>query len=133
MLKSRLLLGLAVFGLCAAPAFAQSDDEIDARLSARYDRCLNVAETTVEMVKCNTDELVGRDADLNRAYRTLMGQSSTAAATGFRRSQRAWLSVRDSDCAAEAGQGTIARINMAECVLRKTVERTLWLEARIAG
>ena len=64
MLKFPLLLGLAVFGLVAAPAFAQSDDEIDARLSARYDRCLNVAETTVEMVKCNTDELVGRDADL---------------------------------------------------------------------
>ena len=36
MLKSPLLLGLAVVGLCAAPAFAQSDEEIDARLSARY-------------------------------------------------------------------------------------------------
>lgn len=131
MLKSPLLLGLAVLGLVAAPAFAQSDDEIDARLSARYDRCLDVAETTVEMVKCNTDELVGRDADLNRAYRALMAQSNTAAAAGFRRSQRAWLSTRDSDCAAEAGQGTIARVNMAACVLRKTVARTLWLEARL--
>ena len=133
MLKSPLLLGLAVVGLCAAPAFAQSDDEIDARLSARYDRCMNVAETTVEMVKCNTDELVGRDADLNRVYRTLMAQSNATTATGFRRSQRAWLSTRDSDCAAEAGQGSIARVNMAQCVLRKTVERTLWLEARVAG
>ena len=133
MLKSPLLLGLAVVGLCAAPAFGQSDDEIDARLSARYDRCMNVAETTVEMVKCNTDELVGRDADLNRVYRTLMAQSNATAAAGFRRSQRAWLSTRDSDCAAEAGQGSIARVNMAQCVLRKTVERTLWLEARVAG
>lgn len=133
MLKSPLLLGLAVVGLCAAPAFAQSDEEIDARLSARYDRCLNVAETTVEMVKCNADELVGRDADLNRVYRTLMAQSNTTAATGFRRSQRAWLSTRDSDCAAEAGEGSIARVNMAQCVLRKTVARTLWLEARAAG
>jgi uncharacterized protein YecT (DUF1311 family) len=131
MLNSRLLLGLAAFGMCAAPAFAQSDDEIDARLSARYDRCLSIAETTVEMVKCNSDELVGRDAELNRAYRALMAQSNTTAAAGFRRSQRAWLSTRDSDCAAEAGQGTIAQINMAECVLRKTVERTLWLEARL--
>ena len=131
MLKSSLLLGFAVLGLCAAPALAQSDDEVDARLSARYDRCLNVAETTVDMVKCNSDELVGRDAELNRAWRTLMAQSNTTAAAGFRRSQRAWLAARDSDCAAEAGQGTIARVNMAECVLRKTVQRTLWLEARL--
>ena len=131
MLKSRVLLGLAVVGLCAAPAFAQTDDEIDGRLSARYDRCLNVAETTVDMVKCNTDELVGRDAELNRAYRTLMAQSNATAAAGFRRSQRAWLSTRDSDCVAEAGGGSIARVNTAQCVLRKTVQRTLWLEARL--
>ena len=132
MLKPRLLAGLAVLGLCAAPAFAQSDDEIEARLSARYDRCLDVAETTIAMVKCNTDELVGRDAELNQAYRALMAQSGATAAAGFRRSQRAWLSTRDSDCAAEAGQGSLARVTTAQCVLRKTVQRTLWLEARIA-
>ncbi|CAN5406650.1 lysozyme inhibitor LprI family protein [soil metagenome] len=114
----------------AQPALIQSDDAVDARLSSDYDDCMDAADTTTDMQACVKAEFADQDADLNSAYRDLLADSDPGPAAAFRRSQRAWLAVRDSDCIAESGGGTQGRVDASICVLRKTVARTLWLEAR---
>src|SRR5690625_4370388 len=72
------------------------------------DACGEAADTAT-MLTCINSDLSVADADLNTLYGTLLGKmqhwdrSGDAGAVGFetrlRRSQRAWISFRDAECA----------------------------------
>ncbi len=86
-------------------------DPIVARYSADYEGCMRRAGSTLDMVGCADHESDRWDARMSRA-------------------QKAWTEFRDADCAAfDEDGGSIARIDASQCVLRRTVERTLELEA----
>lgn len=130
----RLILITAAL-LAAAPAFAQDEptDPVMARYTPGYDKCLESPEggSTAGMIGCIGQELEIQDKALNAAYAKAMGDLNDRQKARLRTAQRAWLAFRDADCASQQDEdwGTLSRITANACVLRMTVERTIYLEA----
>lgn len=123
-----LASALAPTSLCAA-----SPEALEARYSPAYDRCLESpgGQSTFGMIECATAELKVQDASLNRAYRAAMADLNERQKARLRAAQRAWIAFRDADCAAQFDEdwGSLSRISANVCILQRTVERTLDLEA----
>jgi len=83
------------------------------------------------MVQCIGVELKLQDAALNAAYRTLTADMTPEQKAGLQKAQRAWIAFRDADCAARYSPdwGTMSTIDANFCMLRRTTERTIELEA----
>lgn len=106
---------LPVLILAAAPAPAAS-------------ACLDRTSTTA-MVTCLAAETKTADARLNAAYRAARARVPARQAAQLQVAQRAWIAFRDSNCRAYAlGEGTIARVETAQCGLDLTVRRADELE-----
>ena len=117
---------LAAFLLLAA-------DPVEQRYSPAYQRCLDApaGQTTAGMVQCISAEIQVQDAALNRAYQKTMAGLNGQQRTNLQKAQRAWIAFREADCGAvydPDAWGSISRINSGTCVLRMTVERTIYLE-----
>lgn len=106
-------------------------DPIAARYSPAYDTCMHRAGSTLEMVDCAARETERWDARLNRAYQQRMAALNDRQRAALKRAEKTWLAFRQADCDAYEDEdwGTISRIDAAQCLLRRTVERTLELEA----
>ena len=83
------------------------------------------------MIECTAAELKVQDSRLNQAYRVAMADLNDRQKARLKTAQRAWIAFRDADCAAQFDEdwGTLSRISANVCVLQRTVERTLELEA----
>lgn len=122
----RLGLGLAgclaVSLACAPAGFAQD--------------CPN-AQTQRDLDACAGHRFEQADADLNAAYRRVLGRLQhdagvTKLLTG---AQRAWLAFRDAECTfASVGEqgGTIYPVALAECRTELTRARTRRLDEYLA-
>lgn len=130
-MRTALIAALALAAL-AAPAFAVTDQEIEAQYSKAYTQCLAVpsGQSTVGMIDCTREELARQDAILNRTYAAVMKDLNARQIAKLRTAQRAWLAYRDADCASMEDEdwGTLSRVIANGCVLRRTVERTLELK-----
>jgi len=121
--------------LAATPAFAQDEetDPVMARYTPAYDKCLESPEgqSTAGMIGCVGQELEVQDKALNAAYAASMAQLNDRQKAKLRAAQKAWIAFRDADCASREDQdwGTLSRIDANTCMLRRTVERTIELEA----
>jgi uncharacterized protein YecT (DUF1311 family) len=106
-------------------------DPIVARYSPIYEGCMRKAGSTLDMIDCAERENDRWDARLNRAYQARMTSFNDRQRGALKRAQKAWLLFRDADCAAyeDDDWGTISKIDASQCVLRRTVERTVELEA----
>ena len=106
-------------------------DPIIARYSPVYEGCMHKAASTLDMIDCAGRENDRWDARLNRAYQARMTSFNDRQRGALKRAQKAWLLFRDADCAAyeDDDWGTISKIDASQCVLRRTVERTIELEA----
>lgn len=106
-------------------------DPIAARYSAVYEGCMHKAGSTLDMIDCAGRENDRWDARLNRAYQSRMNALNDRQRSALKRAQKAWLAFREADCAAyeDDDWGTISKIDASQCVLRRTVERALELEA----
>ena len=108
--------------------------------------CMDTEEggfSTTGMMFCTLAEYEAWDVELNRAYRRAMedlrkmdAQEAEAfpefadRADSLRTAQRAWIPLRDGDCALEYamwGSGSMRQIAGASCLLDKTAERTIYL------
>jgi uncharacterized protein YecT (DUF1311 family) len=125
----RALAGLLVSALVAGPAAAAPP--ADPWESPAYKACMKTAASTLAMRECNGGELGRRDAELNEAYRQLIGLMDTPKRTAaLRKAQRAWIGFRDAECPAEASShvgGTVWPLAVGSCHIRMTYERTLQL------
>lgn len=87
-------------------------------------------ETTAGMKRCSAREAEAWDALLNSEYQQVIGNLDGKAEEKLRAAQRAWLTMRDNDCAIPfevyAG-GTIAGVIAANCLMERTAVRTLQL------
>lgn len=105
----------------AVPAAAQdwyADD---------YQTC--TGGSTVEIVVCLAGLTAEWDARLNAAYQTLMDDLVEDRKTALRDVQRQWIAFRDANCGWYAGgEGSIARIEAAECLRVTTMQRAIELE-----
>lgn len=130
----KTLPALAALGaLVATPALAVDTAAVEARYSPAFQQCLDspVGQSTMGTVQCIGDELKVQDAALNAAYRALVADMTPDQKTGLQKAQRAWIAFRDADCAARYSPdwGTLSTVTANMCVLQRTVERTLELEA----
>ena len=129
------IVALALLAAAMAPTSlrAASDEAVEARYSPAYDRCLESpgGQTTYGMIECTTAELNVQDRRLNDAYRIAMADLNDRQKARLKAAQRAWMVFRDADCAAQSDEdwGSLSRITAHVCVLQRTVERTLDLEA----
>jgi uncharacterized protein YecT (DUF1311 family) len=89
----RAIFSFVALILCFAPhdALALKQTIIDSRLDA----CLDKANTTADMIRCNTVAYSAWDKQLNRTYAELLSTMSATEKQSLRASQRSWLSFRD--------------------------------------
>jgi len=106
-------------------------DPILAHLSPVYETCMHRAGSTNDMLDCGARESERWDGRLSRAFQARMSSLNERQRSALKFAQKAWLTFRQADCSAYEDEdwGSISRIDASQCVLRRTVERTLELEA----
>jgi uncharacterized protein YecT (DUF1311 family) len=142
-----LLLALAAAMLVLIlPAAADDAETVTACLAAELkvgrdgrgcidrvaDACIREtkAETTTAMVECVDRGVDAWDKVLNADYQDLLKLLPGPAAESVRKAQRAWIALRDADCAVPYDifeGGTMARIDSVSCVQNHTASRVLQL------
>ncbi len=99
------------------------------------DPCLNAPEgaATLSMTQCIGKETKAWDVILNRDYKALITRLDEAQTEKLKEAQRAWLTLRDADCAFphEFVRGSLSRPMAAECFHAHTAERVLFLRRYI--
>lgn len=94
---------------------------------ADYEQCS--AKTTMGIAECVAERAKVWDGRLNTAYQALTKRSDPAQRAPLKSAQRAWITYRDANCRFYgAGQGTISRIEGAECLRAMTQQRTCEME-----
>lgn len=123
----------SIAALIAMPASAADPAAVKARYTPAFSACLATEEnqTTLGMIECMNAEMAVQDAALNAAYRTLIADMTPDQKVGLRKAQRAWIAFRDADCSARYSRdwGTFSSLTSNMCMLQRTVERTLELQA----
>jgi uncharacterized protein YecT (DUF1311 family) len=85
--------------------------------------------STVEMVECFNTKTEQWDKRLNLAYQKVLKNAQGKQRDQLRTAQRQWVQYRDANCLYwDLGQGTIARIEFADCMFRMTRTRAEELE-----
>lgn len=80
--------------------------------------------STLEIVDCVNAHAQRWDKKLNAAYQAAMKRQSASQRERLRAAQRLWVQYRDANCRYYAmGEGTIARIEAANCVRAMTRQR----------
>ena len=125
---------------------AEDRAEAGACIGLGSDICMESEEggfSTIGMMFCLMAEEHSWDILLNRDYGPMMqglramdAEESesfpqfAARADSLRNAQRAWIELRDADCALEYamwGAGSMRQIAGAQCGLQRTAERTIYL------
>jgi uncharacterized protein YecT (DUF1311 family) len=85
----------------------------------------------MEMVDCIAAKTAQWDKRMGIAYQQALKNAATPAQHDqLRTAQRLWIQYRDANCLYYGmGEGTIARIDAAECLRRTTEARARELEA----
>jgi len=119
MLRTLTIPAAAVIA-AAAIAFAQDKTEPEEK---------GCDGSTVEMVECLAGKAAQWDKRLNAAYQKLLKLVEGKQRNQLRAAQRLWVQYRDANCLYWAlGEGTIARLESADCNYRLTKERAEELE-----
>ncbi len=148
-LRNRIPLAALAFLMTAAflmsglvPAAADDRATIEACVTTEINRfacigriakpCMTEpgGETTIGMKTCSAREAEAWDALLNAEYKKALANLEGKGADKLRTAQRAWLTVRDNDCAIPFEVykgGTIAGVIAGGCLLEHTAVRALQL------
>ncbi|HTT49011.1 MAG TPA: lysozyme inhibitor LprI family protein [Pseudolabrys sp.] len=118
--RSAILAAAALVG-AAVSAFAGAQGEPDQDCGA----------STPEMVECLNVKTAEWDKRLNAAYAKALKEVETKQRESLRAAQRLWVQYRDANCLYYSlGEGSIARVEAAGCMLRMTKARALELEGK---
>src|SRR5690242_8812254 len=87
--------------------------------------------STPEMVECANDKTAYWDKRLNAAYARALKDAEGKQREPLRAAQRLWVQYRDANCLYYSlAEGTIARVEAADCMYRMTKRRALELEGK---
>lgn len=87
--------------------------------------------STPEMVECLNAQAAAWDKRLNAAYKSALDAAQSKQREQLRTAQRLWLQYRDANCTYYfMGEGSIARVEAADCTRRMTKARALELEGK---
>ena len=85
--------------------------------------------STPEIVNCVMAKTAQWDKRMNAAYQKAMKEDDPKRQEQLRTAQRLWIQFRDANCLYfDMGEGTIARIDAAECMRNMTETRARELE-----
>ena len=117
---------LVIFGaavLIGAAAFAYAGDQGEPEQSCDG--------STYEIVECLKAKTAQWDKRMTVAYQRMLNAGEARQRKQLRAAQRLWIQYRDANCLYYGlGEGTIARIDAGECMLRMTQNRALELEGK---
>jgi len=86
-------------------------------------------KSTADIVECLAIQAAVWERRLNAAYQKLMEDLPARRRDRLRSAQRIWLQFRDANCAYFASrEGTIARVDAGQCLLRLNAGRAIELE-----
>lgn len=87
--------------------------------------------STYEMVECLKGKTAQWDKRLNAAYQNALVAAQPKQREQLRVAQRLWIQYRDANCLYYGlGEGTIARLEAGDCMLRMTKSRALEPEGK---
>ncbi len=114
---------IAAAVLIGAAAFAYAGDQGEPGQSCDG--------STYEMVDCLKAETAQWDKRMTIAYQRMLNTGVARQREQLRVAQRLWIQYRDANCLYYGlGEGTIARIDAGDCLLRMTQSRALELEGK---
>ena len=113
---------ITIVALVALAPAARAGDQRDAGAG-----CDGVS--TPEIVNCVMAKTAQWDKRMNAAYQKAMKEDDPKRQEQLRTAQRLWIQFRDANCLYfDMGEGTIARIDAAECMRNMTEARARELE-----
>lgn len=125
----RRLLGATIV-VCVLTGVPLAHAADDARYSTEYQACAK--GSTVDIEQCVGRLTKAWDQRLNAAYQKLIKGNRNAYK--MRIAQRLWVQFRNANCRYYgAGEGTIRRLEFAECMRSATAQRALELEDLLKG
>lgn len=87
--------------------------------------------STYEIVQCLKAKTAQWDKRMTIAYQRMLNAGEPKQREQLRVAQRRWIQYRDANCLYYGlGEGTIARIDAGDCMLRITQSRALELEGK---
>ncbi|MGE0971036.1 lysozyme inhibitor LprI family protein [Klebsiella sp. WOUb02] len=98
---------------------------------ALADECAN-ANNQMEMNQCTAAQYQAADGKLNQTYQQALKRASGGQQALLKKSQLAWIALRDADCAflaSGAEGGSIQPMLINQCMADKTVERESYLSS----
>ena len=98
----------------------------------RIDECMQKDSSTAGMIQCINAEFAIQDKILNENYKKVMGVLTEENRKILKDVQRKWIAYKEAKCAFYPKQGTIHRLDAADCYLQMTKERATEL-ADIVG
>jgi uncharacterized protein YecT (DUF1311 family) len=114
---------IAAAVLIGAAAFACASDQDDPDQSCNG--------STYEMVECLRAKTAQWDKRMTIAYQRMLNAGEPKQREQLRVAQRLWLQYRDANCLYYGlGEGTIARVEAGDCMLRMTQGRAIELEGK---
>jgi uncharacterized protein YecT (DUF1311 family) len=117
------IVSVAAAVLIGAAAFAYAGDQGDLDQSCDG--------STYEMVECLRAKTVQWDKRMTIAYQRMLNAGEPKQREQLRVAQHLWIQYRDANCLYYGlGEGTIARIEAGDCMLRMTQSRAIELEGK---
>jgi uncharacterized protein YecT (DUF1311 family) len=124
----RLLWATVAAGVLTGVSLADAADDV--RYGAEYQTCAK--GSTVDIEQCVGRLTKAWDQRLNAAYQKLIKGNRNAYK--MRIAQRLWVQFRNANCRYYgAGEGTIRRLEFAECMRSATAHRAMELEDLLKG
>ena len=117
------IVSIAAAVLIGAAAFAYAGDQGDPDQSCDG--------STYEMVECLRAKTARWDKRMSSAYQRMLNAGEPKQREQLRVAQRLWIQYRDANCLYYGlGEGTIARVEAGDCMLRMTQSRAIELEGK---
>ena len=89
----------------------------------RVDECMQKDSSIAGMVGCINAEFAVQDKILNENYKKVMGALTEENRKILKDVQRKWVAYKEAKCAFYPQQGSIHRLDAADCYLQMTKER----------
>ena len=124
-LAASLVFGAQDLAIKAKPTSSieeTSEEEFD-ESQARVDECMQKDSSTAGMVGCINAEVAVQDKILNENYKKAMSVLNEENKKILKDIQRKWVAYKEAKCAFYPPQGTIHRLDAADCYLQMTKER----------
>lgn len=117
------IVSIAAAVLIGAAAFAYAGDQGDPDQSCDG--------STYEMVECLRAKTAKWGKRMTVAYQRMLNAGEPKQREQLRVAQRLWIQYRDANCLYyRLGEGTIARVEAGDCMLRMTQSRAIELEGK---